>query len=139
MAVLLLFLLTMDGLILVNQRSVLLAQTHKQVQGELELLGMLVSEALIKEDYVTVEIFVNSWAKKRKDVINASVLLDNGFALAEFSRAANNPVIEQYQRTVTYGNNRSILVRISEDISKVPYCDFQYKRKLSLLGALIPG
>lgn len=119
MAVLLLFLLTMDGLILANQRSVLLVQTHKQVQHELELLGMLVSEALIKEDYATVEVFVSGWANNRKDVIKASVVLDNGFVLAEFSRIAENPVIEQYQRKVTYGNDRSILVKISEDISEV--------------------
>ena len=119
MAILFFFLLIIDGLIIFNQRNILLTQAHKQVRHELDLLGMLVSEALIKGDYATVEIFVAGWGNQRKNLINASVVLDNGFVLAQFTRTTPDAIPEKYQHDIPYGNERKISIEITENMSDI--------------------
>lgn len=137
MTVLFLFLLTIDGLIIYNQRNVLLTQAHKQVQNELELLGMLVTEALIKGDYATVEVFLNSWGNQRKDLIEATIKLDNGFELARYSHTIPDVVQEKYQREISYAKDRKIYITLLEDMSVIHQLLWSLSAKLVLATLLL--
>lgn len=137
MTVLFLFLLTIDGLIIYNQRSVLLNQAHKQAQNELELLGMLVSEALIKGDYATVEVFLNGWGNQRKNLIEATIVLDNGFELARYVRVVSDAVQEKHYREINYAKDRKIHITLLENMSVIHKLLWDLSIKLVLATLLL--
>lgn len=115
MLVLFSFLFLVDGLISYQQRSVMLDQAVKHAQNELDLLGQLISEALTKGDYATVEIFLTKWGEGRGDVISANVELENGFVLAKYQSETDSVYLEKYNYKVSYGDNKYAVIKVSED------------------------
>lgn len=117
MSVLFAFLLLADGMVTYKHRSVMLEQEKIHVKHELELLGQLITEALTKGDYATVEIFVKKWGEASDDVISASVELANGFVLAQYQAETSKENLEKYTSKVSYGENKNALIKVSEDKS----------------------
>lgn len=86
-AVLLISLIAVDVVIVSQQRKLLMDIRQQNVRNELDIMGTLVREALLKKDYRTVEDFLTQWGKERKDVLEIRAVTPNNFVLAEYKSA----------------------------------------------------
>jgi len=119
MAVLFLFLLLMDVMVMTNQRAVMIRQHNNRTENELAILGQFITEALIKSDYITVEVFMANWAKHRDDIIEASITIDNGFVLAKYKSNKPSTMGSQHRHTINYATDRSATILLDTDLTQL--------------------
>ena len=87
MAVLLIFLVVMDGLIVLWEKKTLYDKSQEQAQNELELIGTFVTEPLLRQEFTMVEQFMIYWGDLKKDIITIKAFTPDGKLLAEYNRA----------------------------------------------------
>ncbi|HEY9080096.1 HAMP domain-containing sensor histidine kinase [Magnetovibrio sp.] len=83
-------------------KSVITEREHLAASHELELIGSLMRESLLKHDYVVAERFVTDWGKQHPEVIQLEARTANNFVLAEFSREQMPPMTLTVHRDVIW-------------------------------------
>jgi len=116
-AVLLLFLIAVDAVIVSQQRKLLTNIRQNDVRNELDIMGALVHEALLKHDYGTVENFLVQWGKEHKDVLEIRAITPNNFVLAEYKSSL--PVVHSFriEHRVSYEGEYLITLELVKDFT----------------------
>ena len=110
LSIVLLFLVLVDLLFLRNQYSILIESEKRNVQEELHLMGTLMREALLKNDYATIENFVQSWGRTHAEVTEIRAVAKNGFVISQFKRHIPNGDRISGSRKIEYTGDRYITV-----------------------------
>ena len=110
------FLLLADFLVVYNQRSRALEEYKQHSAHELRLLGSLISESLVRNDYANIERFINEWGADYKQIIQISILTTNDFLLASYERpeliSANILTLKQ---KFSYGDEKFFTIEVIKD------------------------
>ena len=111
------FLIVTDFIVYYQQRSTLLQQAHTAVEHETELFTKLISEALLKGDYATVEQFLAQWGEEREDLVKSEITLSSGFVLADYDsgRVTQHPI--SVAKTIQYGTTGSVTLSLVFDFT----------------------
>jgi signal transduction histidine kinase len=119
LSVVLLFLVLVDLLFLRNQYSMMIELEKKNVQEELQLMGTLMREALLKHDYATIENFVQSWGKTHTEVAEIRAVAKNGFIISEFRRDIPNGDRISGSSKIEYSGDRFITVYLEASLGAI--------------------
>lgn len=99
------------------QSQYLRGEAEKQFRYELELLGELAVEPLLRSDYAAVERLVHAWVLRRPYPLKISAVTPNGFMLAT---AQNNKDIHNaltFEHPVIFGEKKLLSLRAIADVS----------------------
>ena len=117
--VLAVFLIVVDMLMIAEERDYLLETAKRHVEDELDLMGELLTEVMIRNDYGSVEQYIPQWSKPRQDVIMVSVVSPNGFEVARFQRDTNSQYPYQLKKTVYYLDKPILDLEIQWDFGAI--------------------
>ena len=111
--VLLFTILLADTFWLVKQRAFLIDKQMADVRDDLDLLGEVSTDGLLRRDYVSVKKVVENWAKKHEALLMARAVAPNGFVLAEYHRD-DVPVSDKIGQTKTfkYGGRKLVTIEV---------------------------
>ena len=118
-SVLALFLIVIDFLIITDERDYLLETEKHHVEDELDLMGELLSEVMIRNDYGAVEQYIPEWSRPRPDVIMVSVVAPNGFVVARFQRKTNSPYLYKLKKPINYLDKHILDLEIEWDFGAI--------------------
>jgi signal transduction histidine kinase len=119
MAVLVLFLGLFGLMVISRQEQFVLDLEKRHAADELDLIGTLAREALIKRDYVTVEQFFSSWGLDNPDIVSIRADAPNGFSLALYEREKSAAHFLKVTRDVHYAGKKLISMALVRDLSEV--------------------
>jgi len=96
-----------------------LDMARKNSAQELELVSSLIQENLQKRNYQLAKSFISTWGDKSVDVVEITLVAENGFELGHYQRAkpANHVIAEQ--STIEYSYNSRALISIRRSIDDV--------------------
>jgi len=130
MAVLLLFLILADMLVMSVQRKVFTEELHHHVKDEMSLIGSSVIESLLKHKYENVEQFISGWAGGHEEIVKMKVLLPNGYPLVDYERQAPSKSTFDLQHIVRQSGMTLLTIEISHDLSQLENKVNHLNRKL---------
>jgi signal transduction histidine kinase/DNA-binding response OmpR family regulator len=133
MVILSVFLVLTDYLVIYQQRGQLFEQANGHVKHEAELFSRLITEALLKGDYATIEQFLGEWGRDSEDLVEARVTLANDFLLAEYLRDNPTQYPIEFSSEFKYGELGQARLSLVHDFSAV------YKRAQLLSVQLVAG
>lgn len=116
-----------------QQRNILLNDATASEQNELKMAGMLIREAMFRQDYATVEWFTNQWGLENKSVNRFIVTLNNGLTVADYRRVPPAKNVLAVTDTVTGLNNDMATLYLESDLREI------YATSDRLLKQLIIG
>ncbi len=138
---LLLFLLILTSFIAIAssviynyERGEHIAITTQHAEREIELIGKLITEALIKNDYITVEQFISHWAQERPDLVEIKLTTSNGFVLAHYTRTQSTQHHLSLNQQLNYGDHRSMSMDMVWDMAPI----YHSLDRLLIMLAVIP-
>lgn len=108
-----------DVVIHSHQRSILIDLSQRNAQNELDLIGTLVREALLKRDYRTVEDFLVQWGTEHSDVLEIRAVMPNGFVLAEYTNPVPTRFPFRMKRESHYLGRHLITLDITKDFAVI--------------------
>src|SRR5574340_1017681 len=86
---LVLFLFIGTSLFVTRQRAQLLEQVRDHADRELHLLGAVITQDMIKHDFVGVREYLSAFVRQYADIYSIKVTAPNGFVLAEHRRTGD--------------------------------------------------
>jgi PAS domain S-box-containing protein len=89
--VLVIFLAIAAVIPLVQLRGEILEIATEDAARDLDMLGSLIREAMIRHDYSTIRETVTYWGDENARVLGIKAVSPNGFVFSEFSREASGP------------------------------------------------
>jgi PAS domain S-box-containing protein len=119
MGILLVFLVSVDVLIVSKQRGLLLDEVRSHMEGELNLLGTFVREPLLKQDYSKIEQFLTQWAEEHDEIIAVKATLPNDFVLLEYETKRSSLNTYSLEQKVQYAGKELIVLKVTRDFSMV--------------------
>ena len=119
MGILVLFLLISNLLAVYQQRTMWLDYAKQHVDHESLLISKLVSEALLKGDYSTVEYFLAQWAKERPHIDKVHVTAVNGFVLAQYERDSEQSSPYEVKQDIAYIDGKTLTLQIVADLTHI--------------------
>ncbi len=120
MAVLLIFLGIANVVTVSHQRKQILDEVYRHARAELNLMGTLVREALLKHDYAMVEQFLTQWGEEHANVIEIKAIAPNNFVLARYNKGtAPAEHIFHIQQRIQYAGKDLITLEIVKDFTSV--------------------
>ncbi len=108
--------------------------TTLHAEREIELIGKFITEALIKNDYITVEQFISYWARERPDLVEIKLTTTNGFVLAHHTRIQSTQHRLSLSRQLNYGDHGSVSMDIIWDMAPI----YHSLDQLLIMLAVIP-
>ncbi len=118
-AILLVFLIVTDMVIVSNQRKQLMSDAENHMRSEVDLVETFIREPLLKHDYAKVEQFLTHWAEEHNEVIEVRAVMPNNFVLAEYNRKTPSRYVYVLQKQVRYGDKDLISLKVVKDFSSV--------------------
>ncbi|MDH5681443.1 MAG: PAS domain S-box protein, partial [Spirochaetota bacterium] len=88
MAILIVFLVIVDFLIITHQENTLMATISHHANHEAELMGTALRERILKNDYDKIKNFITNWGKEQADIVKIVVSSAGGFEIAKYQRTA---------------------------------------------------
>ena len=128
------FIVIASSIIYINDRRDHMLQATLHAEREIELIGKLITEALIKRDYATVEQFIGQWTLERPDLVEVKLTTANGFVLARHVRTQPAQYRLPLSRRLAYGDQSSVTVDMVWDMATV----HQRLNRLLVILAAIP-
>ena len=119
MAVLFLFLVTVDVLIVSREREAKLDNVREHTERELSLVGTFVTEPMLMHEFAVVEQFILQWGEKDTDVISFKASTPEGTALADFHRPADTRHSLTLRKQVNFVGKHLLDLEIVRDLSGV--------------------
>lgn len=103
--------------IIVAQRQQLQHAEQAELITEMQLLGELATDALLRSDYSSVEGLLNRWIDLHDHVTAIQAVMPNGFVLAERHkpRVQSSPL--SVSKKIVFGNRELVTLRVDSDIS----------------------
>ncbi|MBF0370108.1 MAG: PAS domain S-box protein [Magnetococcales bacterium] len=141
--VLIIFLAINSTLIVADHRIEVGKTFHQHIQREMQLLGLMIRDAVVRRDLVVIEEAVVGWAEERSDIIEAKVTFPNGFVISHYSRPAFDSELFVHQATVALEDNPLFRLDVKHDMSRINQATAKMGWKLGgisvVLTALLGG
>ena len=116
-----LFLLVMlviaDVVVIMQGHSSALDRNRHQVEEKLTLAGDFCVEALLKNDYASVEQFLLSWAEHHSEILQLTATTANGFSIVDFRRKHDATHTLSASHQAAFQNKVILTLEIVEDLS----------------------
>lgn len=121
MAVLLVFLSITDIATLTHQRKQILNEARRHANSDLDLIGTLVREALIKHDYATVEQSLVQWSREHENVMELKAVAPNDFVLAEYKKKDSTGHSFRIQQSIRYADRKLVTLTMVKDFTFIEH------------------
>lgn len=118
-AILLVFLIVADMVIVSNQREQLMSEAQNHMRSEVDLVETFIREPLLKHDYAKVEQFLKHWAKEHNEVIEVRAVMPNNFVLAEYARKTPSRYVYALEKHVWFRDKELISLKVVKDFSSI--------------------
>lgn len=118
-SVLVLFLGIANLAIMTYERRFMYQREETFTRDNINLIGDLISEALLKNDYSTIENFIYKWGKERESVCKLKVTLSNGFVIAEYTRAKQTAYPFAIRQDFHYKNDALVQMEVVKDFAPI--------------------
>ncbi|RJQ43641.1 MAG: PAS domain S-box protein [Nitrospiraceae bacterium] len=117
MAVLLLFLIITDVVIVSNQRRQIYNYLIKHRQFELDTVGTFIQDALLKHHYSEVEAFLIRWGNEHDDIVEIHAVTPDGFVLASYR--SNKPFSSTFplEKLIAYSGKNLLTLKVLSDFT----------------------
>lgn len=119
MAVLVLFLALSAGVLAMRQKELLHDLERVHAVKELELMGTLAREALLKRDYATVVQFLHSWGLDNPDIAAIEAVATNGYRLALYEKEHSTNNTFTASTDVMHGDRKLMSIKMVKDLAGV--------------------
>ena len=106
-----------DVVVIMQSHSIELDRNRQQLEEKLSLAGDFCIEALLKNDYVSVEQFLLSWAGSHNDILQLKATTANGFSIVDFRRKHDAAHTLSFSHQATFQNKAILTLAIVEDLS----------------------
>jgi len=117
--VLLVFLLVINVLLWNYQSKQIKEEAYKHFQSEIELIGTVTRNALRRNDYSLVELFLLQWGNNHKDVVEIEAVGSNGFILTHFKRKQQTGHTINLEHRVISSGKVLLTLKMIDDISSI--------------------
>jgi len=117
MAILLIFLMVTDVMIVSNQRRQLVSEVKRHWQSELDRIGVFITESLLKHEYAAVENSLIQWVKESDDIVEIKATAPNNFVLMQYRSATPSPHIFSQEKKVLYGGKDLLALKVVRDFA----------------------
>jgi signal transduction histidine kinase len=131
-SVLVIFLVIVDIFMIVEERDFLLQMEKSHAKEEMDIMGKLLTEAMIRSDYATVEQYVPQWSKARPDVVSVRVIAPNGFVVTQHQRKPGSEHLYELNSSIRYLDKPVLKLEMQWDFGTVH--NFIKNRLLKLLS-----
>lgn len=131
--VLIALLVSSDITVIIQQHNSTLRATHDHIAQKLALASDFCVEALLKNDFVSIENFLNSWAQDHESIIALRASTENGFKLINFQRVNGSIHNMSLEKITTYNGAPILTLEVVEDLDHL-YNNL-YKRAITLVVA----
>ena len=119
-----------DITVIIQQHNSSLRTTHDHIAQKLALASDFCVEALLKNDFVSIEHFLNSWAQGHKNIIALRATTENGFKLIDFQHVSGSTHNMSLKKITTYNGVPILTLEVVEDLDHL-YSNL-YKRAITL-------
>lgn len=131
-SVLVLFLVIVDIFMVVEERDFLLQMEKRHAKEEMDIMGKFLTEAMIRNDYVSVERYIPQWSKARPDVVSVRVVAPNGFVVAQHRREPQSQHLYELNSSTDYLGKPVLKLEMQWDFGDIH--EFIQNRLLKLLS-----
>lgn len=119
-SVLLLFLGIADVAMMSYVRDFIYRKEAAQSNNNVELIGTLISEPLLTNDFSTVESFIKQWGSIRaEDIYKLKTTLSNGFVIAEYSRQKPTDHQFRFSKDFYYKKDSFVTIEMVRDYAPI--------------------
>ena len=115
-AILLIFLFIVISVIVSHHRE-MMKELHSVAQRELKLIGNFARDALLRQDYASVEQFLNNWAEEHKEIIQLRAIAPNNFVLVNVQRTSSPTLSFHLTESVSFEGRDLIFLEMIKDMS----------------------
>lgn len=115
MAILLLFLIVADVLIVSGQRRQMQSELKKHWRLELDMKGIFITEYLLKHEYANVENFLIVSAKENPYVVEFTAVTPDNFVLAHYKREKPSADTFILEKQIQYGGEVLLNIKVVKD------------------------
>lgn len=130
MAVLLVFLIFADMMVISLQRKIVTEELHHHVEDEMSLIGSSVIEAMLKHKYENVEKFISGWAGNHEEIVKMKAFLPNGYPLVDYERLGPSKSTFDLQHIVKHSGMTLLTIEVSQDLSPLENKLYNLNQKL---------
>ncbi len=130
--VILFFLGLSSGFLAHRQKELLHDLEQAHAVRELDLMGTLAREALIRRDYVTIEQFFNSWGLDSPDIVSIQAVAPNGYTIALYEKEGGAVNTLEASRDIFHYGKKLISITMIKDLSVVD----SMENRLLMQGAI---
>jgi len=117
--ILIVFLVVADSLIVIQQTNLLQNEFYEHTLNEIKLFDRLVSGALTKGDYVSVEEAVARWGGEQEDIIKLKITAANGYTIANYEQDHAALASQSFDASIDFGFNNHATITVIKDWSAV--------------------
>jgi signal transduction histidine kinase len=96
------------GLLALQQRQIMKEHALREFDNDIDALGELAADALIRSDYASVERMLEHWSELHPEVILIKATTPSGFELAHFERPAGTTATVSRRKEVEFEGRRLV-------------------------------
>lgn len=124
-----------DVVVIMRGHATALDLHRYQIEEKLTLAGDFSVEAIIKNDFVSVEQFLHAWAERHKEILRLKATTPNNFTLIDFQRKHDAAHSLSKTHQATFQEQTLLTIEITEDLTDL--YSAQWLNALSLIGLSI--
>ncbi|HIJ77879.1 MAG: ATP-binding protein [Desulfobulbaceae bacterium] len=141
--VLIIFLVSLDIVIVSRERSSLYFEADQQSQNELSLIGTFVTEPMLRHEFATVEQFMLQWGDKNPNVVRIRALSPAGLLFAEYqSHPQRADEFLTAKRSIYFADQHLLDLELTKDLSPLTTRLADFRQALfirSLIATMVIG
>jgi PAS domain S-box-containing protein len=90
---------------------------EKQWQSELDMIGLFITESLLKHEYATVENFLYQLVKENDDIMEIKATAPNNFVLMQYRSTAPALHVFSQEKQIGYGGTDLLVLNVVRDFT----------------------
>ncbi|MCK5718407.1 MAG: hypothetical protein KAH84_00505, partial [Thiomargarita sp.] len=137
--ILLIFFVFASWLIASQQRNLLLNNEKQRDNLEFDLIGEFISESFLKNDYATVQQFLQAWSKKREHIVTLTATAKNGFQFMNYTSSHSAKSTYSIERRVSFSSSNYLDLQITSDLANIENIIKELNWQLLIIFSIIMG
>jgi signal transduction histidine kinase len=102
---------------IVQLRGAMREIARENSMRDLELLGSLTFESMLRRDYSTIEEYLTHWGQRNPRVAKLRAIASNGFVIADYERETPSQHLLQVSKSVRQDDRTLATLVLSEDLT----------------------
>ncbi len=103
--------------VIVSHHQEMMKDIERAAQRELNLVGSFARDALLRQDYASIEYFLDRWAEEHKEIIALKATAPNEFTLFDFQRPSTPTFSFHLKEQVSYKGKALLSLEVIRDMS----------------------